>query len=65
LSFSYAGRRKNERLSFQKKGQGRVNHCPFDGEPYENKANQIKVYQPLKVNGYIGSAQERKEITDD
>jgi len=63
LSFSYARRKKNERLPFQRKGQGQVNRCPFDREPHANKANQIKAYQPRKGNGDIGSAQESKEIT--
>jgi len=64
LSFSYAGRRKNKRLPFQRKEQGLVNHCPFDGELYVNKARQIKAYQPWKGNGDIGLTQERKEITE-
>ena len=65
MSFSYAGRRKKEKLPFQRRGQGRVNRCPFDGEPYANKANQIKAYRPYKGSGDISSVQERKEITED
>jgi len=56
LSFPYAGRRKNEKFLFQRKGQGWVNRCPFDGRPYANKAKQIKENQPLKGSGDIGSA---------
>lgn len=56
---------KNEKLPFQRKGQGRVNYYPFDREPYANKAKQIKVNQPWKGSGDIGSAQERKGITKD
>jgi len=65
LSFSYAGRRKNEKMMFQRGGQGWVNHCPFDKEPYANKEKQIKANQPWKGSVDIGSAQERKEITED
>eukprot|EP00253_Pinus_taeda_P005170 PITA_05170 len=56
------GRRKNERLPFQRKGRSQVNCCPSGGEPHANKANQIKAYQPRKGDGDIGSAQESKEI---
>ena len=50
---------------FERRGQGRVNRCPFDGEPYANKAKQIKANQPWKGSGDIGSAQERKKMTED
>lgn len=50
---------------FQRKGQGRVNHCPFDRRPNEKKAKQIKANQPGKGGGDISSAQERKEMTED
>jgi len=65
LSFSYAGRRKNEKLPFQRKGQGEINCCPFDREPYANKAKQIKANQPWEGSGDISLVQERKEITKD
>jgi len=65
LSFSCAGRRENEKLTFLRKGQGQVNRRPFDGEPYANKTKQIEANQPWKGSGDIGSVQERKEITED
>jgi len=65
LSFLYARRRKNEKFPFQRKGQGWVNRCPFDRRLYANKEKQIKANQPWKGSGDIGSAQERKEMTED
>ena len=52
------------KLLFQRKGQGRVNRCPFDGRSYANKAKQIKANQPWKGSGDVSSTQEGKEIIE-
>ena len=65
MSFPYAGRRENENLSFQRKGQGQVNRCPFDGRPNANKEKQIKANRPRKGGGDTSSTQERKEMIED
>jgi len=64
LPFSYAGKGENGRLSSQRKRQDKVNCCPFDREPHENKAIQIGAYQPGKGKGDIKSMQENKRITE-